>query len=388
MVHGRIYACVVALGLCTPFVWEQEPQAAELEFTNPPSTSPGPVAPLAATNLNFNWCDVLRSEYADYVGRLRAAGCPEQHLRHIVVSDVIGYFDAQRLEQAMAADFEWWKPGAGPKLTGGSSMAEFEAQENQRLDLLRRYLGQEAAESVKLVPLSLTQDPSLTGRVLGSISLEKFAAAAEICQRSRQRILDYRTANFNQGHSSDPAEEARMRHQTRQELSHLLSPAEMDEFLVRNSHNADTLRQNLRGFDPTSEEFLSIFKVIDPIRHQMQVDYGNEAALSARQREELEKQCSQAVQAVLAPQRYQAYLQTADPLFRRAQSDAALWVLQSGTVAKLFAFYKEKDREKERINSDPALSQDQRAKALQAVAQEEQKYLAGLAEAQRTGKKP
>lgn len=371
------------LALGTLSLWTAEPGAA-----NPLQSSSAPAPAPAASQRCFDWRDVLRPEYADYVARLRAAGCPEHHLRHIVASDVIGHFDAARLEQALKADFEWWKPGAGPKLTGGFSVAEIEAMENQRLDLLRKYLGPEAAESVRLVPLSLTQDPSLTGRVLGSMPLEKFAAAAEICQRSRQRIMDYRTANFNQGRASEPAEEARMRHQTRQELSHLLSPAELDEFLVRNSHNADTLRQNLRGFDATPDEFLKIFKVIDPIRHQMQVDYGNESALSARQREELEKHCHQAVRAVLSPQRYQAYLRTTDPIFKRAQSDAALWGLQAEATVRLFDFYMEKGRERERIATNPALSPEQRTKALQDLAQEEQKYLGTLAEAQRTGHRP
>jgi len=362
-------------------------RAAEPPPAPPPATSNAPAA--ASVSIRpFDWRDVLRPEYADYLARLRAAGCPEHHVRHIVVSDVVNYFDAARLELALEADFEWWKPGAGPKVARGWSAADIEAREAQRQQLLQRYLGEEAARTVRLVPLSLAQDASLTGRVLGSMPLDRFAAAAEICQRSRQRMLDYRTACFNQGQASDPVEETRLRDQTRQELSHLLTPEEMDEFLVRNSHNAETLRQNLRGFDATPAEFLKIFRALDPILHAMQRDYGHESALSARQRETLERQCRQAVQAVLPPERFQAWLQTTDPLYKRAQADGALWGLRGEAVARLFAFYREKAAEKERLARDNTLSPEQRTQALQAVAREEQNFLASLAEGQRSNRQP
>jgi len=58
----------------------------------------------------FTWEDVESAEYPIYIGRLRAAGCPEDKIRTIVSSDIHTLFDQRRLKEAMAHDIQWWRP--------------------------------------------------------------------------------------------------------------------------------------------------------------------------------------------------------------------------------------------------------------------------------------
>ncbi|MBI5385749.1 MAG: hypothetical protein HZA90_13805 [Verrucomicrobia bacterium] len=265
--------------------------------------APGPLA----ANHVFTWQDVLRREYTNYLAKLRGAGCPEVRVRQIVVSDVLCYFDALRFEAAVRLDFEWWKTGATPRSAAFAGNLAPGHLETFRAGLLNRLLGTNWQETITLPPAYGAFHSALVGPVLGTMPLDRYSAAAEVCRRSSEKLDGYRMGRFGEGQQPDPAEEARLRHETRRELGRLLTPEELEEFLLRNSHNAETLRQGLAGFNATPEEFRKIFRALDPLQHQLQLDYGSAAALSAKQAEEFERQCERAVQEVLPPERYLAY---------------------------------------------------------------------------------
>jgi hypothetical protein len=342
-------------------------------------------APAAAGVPTFTWKELLLPEYTNYLAKLRAAGCPEKYVRQIVVSDVTDFFDAKRLHEAIQSDFEWWK--ADGTAQRAWLLPAPPAYEQLRAVWLTKFLGSNWAETVKLPPIPANAlRYHLTGPVLGALPLHKYSAAADICRQSEERLREYQTARFLQGQPLDPVEETRLRQQTRLELGQFLSPDEMEEFLLRNSHNAEILRQSLRGFNPTRDEFLKVFRALDPLQHQMQLDYGNEAALSARQREDYERQCDRAVQEVLPADRFKAYVLTRDPLYQRAQADVAQWALDNAALTPLYEFYRAQAGRREQVMKDPALSAEQKNAALQALTQEEQKKLADLVQAKRSGK--
>jgi hypothetical protein len=326
----------------------------------------------------FTWRDVVLPEYTNYLAALRAAGCPEAHVRQIVVSDVNEFFDQQRLHEAMQYDFEWWKPIPPSRayLTTGSAA-------DGRLDRLRaayftRFLGPQWAEVVKAPPLSSCLAFHLTGPVLGALPLSRFSTVVEICEASEKRMREYQAARFSQGEPIDLAEEARLRQQTRTELSRVLTPEEMEEFLIRNSHNAETLRGVLQPFQPSREEFRKIFAALDPIQHRMQSEYGSEGALSARQRDEYERQGHRAVQEVLSPERFEAYLMAVDACFRRAQADAQKAGLDAAARLRLWEFYRTQSARRSQVMQDAARTPEQKSQALLVIAAEEQKRLAEL----------
>jgi hypothetical protein len=356
-------------------------------ITNRPAEAPLTGARAAAkTGRTFTWKDVVLPEYTNYLAALRAAGCPEAHVRQIAVSDVNEFFDQQRLHEATQYDFEWWKPIPPSRayLAGASSA-------DSRLDRLRaayfsRFLGSQWTEFVKVPPLSSSLVFHLTGPVLGALPLARFSAAVEICEASEKRMREYQAGRFSQGEPIDLAEEARLRHQTRTELSRVLTPEEMEEFLLRNSHNAETLRQVLQPFSPSREEFRRIFGVLDPVQHRMQSEYGSEAALSARQRDEYERQCHRAVQEVLPPERFYAYLAAVDACFRRAQVDVQKAGLDTAARARLWEFYRAQSARRGQVLRDANRTPEERSQAILAIAAEEQKLVAELIQSKRAGK--
>ena len=326
----------------------------------------------------FTSQDIFLPEYAAYLMSLRAAGCPEKHLRQIVLSDVNDYFDQQRLRQALASDFEWWKTGTTPQPMMAMAASELASLEGGREALLNRLLGTNEANGGQSAPILAGLMFNLTGPVLGAMSLDKFNAVVEVCRQAQERMRDYQLSRFSQGLTLEAVEEARLRQQTRAELAPLLTPAEMEEFLLRNSHNAETLRQNLRTFNPSREEFQKIFRVLDPIQAQMQFDYGTQTALSPRQRDEYERQCHRAVQEVLPPARFKAYLMTQDPTYLRAQTQAAPAALDEASVQRLYEFYRAQAVKRAKVQADSSLPVEQKRQAMQDIAKEEQSFLSEL----------
>jgi hypothetical protein len=96
----------------------------------------------------------------------------------------------------------------------------------------------------------------------------------------------------------------------------------MEEFLLRYSHNSEQLRTELSGLNPTPDEFRKVFRAIDPLDHQLQMEFGGPESLSQQQRERHERQRDAAIKEAFGPKRYQEYLATKDPAYRQAQLTA------------------------------------------------------------------
>jgi len=342
-------------------------------------TNSAPRAPktLASADKKFGWQDVTNETYLDYVASLRSAGCPEKQVRNIVISDLNELFDQRRLEHAIKTDSQWWKAetfmGFLPMQAVGN--ANFD---EERRTLLTKILGEDAAESTKLPSLS-GGAVNLTGPVLGALPLETWNSVQEICARASDRAQALAMQRINEpGGANDNIDAAKMRDQTRQDLSKVLTPEQVEEFLLRYSHNAMKLRQDLRGIEVTPDEFRKIFHAIDPLEHQMQVDYGGPEALSQKQREQLEAQRDRAMKEVLAPERYAQYLATKDPVYKQAQMMAMQYGMNARAIQALYDMQKSLESKRTKIAQDSAMTPEQKSQALQSVGLEHQQTLQRL----------
>ena len=171
-----------------------------------------------------------------------------------------------------------------------------------------------------------------------------------------ERHQSYFMTQINAGQAMDQVELAKMRNQTRTDLAKIFTPEEMEEFLLRYSHNSQQLRQNLRGFEATADEFRKIFRAIDPIDQQLQMEYGGPETLSAKQREQYERQRDRAVQEVLPAARYQVYVLTKDPLYRQAQLTAQQNGMNTKAVQPLYQLSQSQQARQLEITQNTALT--------------------------------
>jgi hypothetical protein len=333
---------------------------------------------IPSADKKFGWQDVTNDGYLDYVASLRSVGCPEKQVRNIVVSDVNELFDKRRLDHAIKTDPQWWKPetfmGVLPMQNFGN--ANFD---EQRREVLTKILGEGWDDSIKLPSLSGSA-VILTGPVLGALPADTWSGVQEICARSIDRHQAHLATRINEGGATgmDNIEMAKMRDMTRQDLAKILTTEQLEEFLLRYSHNSSKLRQDMRGLDLTPDEFRKIFRAIDPLEHQTQLDYGGPEALSQKQREQLDAQRDRAIREALTPARYTQYLLTKDPLYKQAQITAMQYGMNGKAVQPLYEMQKNIDAKRLQISQNLALTPEQRAQALQSLSIEHQQTLQRL----------
>lgn len=339
-------------------------------------SAPAALVPVVPAEKTFTWREVTSPAYRTYMENLRLSGCPADKIQRIVLDDVNELFAHKRLQVAVGNDPQWWRTESFYAMAGFPNVLLERGRqlEEERRELITQLLGREAAAAVKPAPV-FWSDVQLTGPVLGRLTPEDHEAVQTVCRDSiaRQRAaFDERTGA---GQPLTAVELARLREQTRVDLRRTLDESAMEEFLVRYSHNASRLREELRGFDPTPDEFRKIFRATDTIDHAMQLKYGGPEALSARQRQEWQRQRDGAIKEALEPERFLAYLRTKDPLFRQAQLYATQFGAPARAIEPIYEMTKFVEGKRQRILNDAALTPQQKSQALQAVNLEQHKSI-------------
>jgi hypothetical protein len=330
------------------------------------------------TDRRFGWRDVETGAYADYVKSLRAVGCPEDKVRYIILEDIEELFAQKRLHESKQHDQPWWE--AKPELTMAQLLREKGMElESQRIEMIRQWLGDEVAEAEQGEP-AYWNHVQLTGPVLGALDTEKHQTVQEICAESIDRYQSIFWSGVNAGRPVNKLDLAQLRERTRSELVKELNEKQVEEFLLRYSHNAESLRQELRGFNPTPEEFRAIFSATDQLDHNMQLEYGGLEFLSAQQKERHERLRTQAIREALSQERFEDYLMTKDPLYQQAQSMALRYRAPSSAVLEIYEMTKETEARKQEILSDKALTPQQRNMALQRFYTEQQQKARDIAQ--------
>jgi hypothetical protein len=294
-------------------------------------------------------------------------------VRTIILADINELFAKKRLKEAVAHDPEWWK--AEPQLMVVNVLQEKgRALEEQRRQLIGKLLGPEALEAEKSETY-FWSSVQLTGPVLGNLSTEAHNQVQDICGHSMERHQAAFWSRVNEGQPLNSVEMAKLREQTRADLRQVLDAEQLEEFLLRYSHNAHQLREELRGVEPTQEEFRKIFRALDPVAHQMQLEYGGLEALSDKQRERYQRQRDDVIRQTLSPERYQAYLLTKDPLYRQAQLMALQFNAPPKAILPIYQMTKLNESKRQKIINDASLTPQQKSDALNAVQQEQQQSL-------------
>jgi len=319
------------------------------------------------TQMNFEWSMLESEDYVTYIQNLRAVGCPEETVRDIIVADVDKIFSGRRAQEPPAEDIEWWRadPHAGRNKAREERHA---ALETERQEMLARLLGPDWARGAEVGDAG---NSMLTGPVLSALPPETKKALHDIDARGAQRMTDLLEAAEKSGREVDAAEEVRLRRQTREELARVLTPLQLEEFLIRNSDNANRIRSELGHFEPTADEFRALFRASDPFDLKIQADHSGEDAISRQARAQLEQQRANSLKQALGPQRYEEFKLNQEPGYREV-----FGALQNSGAPP------ESARAVHQINQ--ATQQEiERVRGMQNLNDEQQKNLIAAAEAER-----
>lgn len=311
----------------------------------------------------FSWQEVESPDYPTYINNLRNIGCPEQTIRDIIIADVNALYARRRALELVTPEQQWWRSEPDTNVLQ-MAMDKARALDDERKTLLTNLLGP-AWETGDLVNLPRPSHPGvvLDGPVLGALPADTKQAIQQINEHSESRMQTYLDSVRQEGKNADPVELARLRQQTRDELARVLAPAQLEEFLLRYSQQANDLRSEfaqLRFFNPTPEEFRAIFRATDSLDQQLQLLTGSSDPSSAQNRQALTAQKDNAIKTVLGPDRYEEYEMLHDPLYRQAVATAD----QAGTPEAAQTIYQinlAAVSTQDAINSNTNLTAEQKA---------------------------
>ena len=311
----------------------------------------------------FSWRQVESTDYPTYVANLRAIGCPEQTVRDIIIADINALYARKRATEIVTPEQQWWRSEPDTNVLQ-IAIARLRELDRERRGLLARLLGP-GWESGDLVSLPRPSRPTITldGPVLGVLPTDIKQKVGEINARLQERIQAYTEAQRAAGQPVNPVELARLRQQTRNELAGILSPLQLEEYLLRYSEDASALRSQfgqLKYFNATPDEFRAVFEATDAYDQQLQMLAGATDSDGVAQRRALETQRLEAIKNALGPDRFAQYQLLQDPAYRDAYATAqAAGSPESALV--LYQINQAAAQESARIQSLTNLTAEQRA---------------------------
>ena len=326
----------------------------------------------------FTWQEVESDDYPTYIANLRDISCPEQTIRDLIIADVNALYTRKRALEIETPGQQWWRSEPDTNVVRRAAAKSRELDEERR-ELLARLLGGNW-ESGDLVSLPRPSRPAipLDGPVLGALPDDVKQLVDKISLRTQERIQAYTEAQRQAGKPVDPVELARLRQQTRVELASVLSPLQLEEFLLRYSQNAGDLRTELgrlKFFDVTPDEFRDVFRATDSFDQQLQMLGNATDPNSVAARRSLEEQRLNAIKNTLGPERFQQYQLLHDAAYRDAYAAAAAAGAPESALT-LYEINQAAAREMLRIRGDSNLTAELRAVELKKVELEQLKATA------------
>lgn len=354
---------VVSLALNAVFAWSfvrSDPAAdgaasEAVATTGTQSTTnekPAPIDP-------GTWTSLQGEDLPTLVAQLRATGFPPNVVRAIVAAQISEQFTARRKALDPEADNRpFWKSQIpDPQVQAARRQL---AREQQKA--LRDVLGDDAEPND---PLSLVSQR----RRLGEVPAEKLPELKQLLRDFDERRSDVVMAGTMLG--SDREKLAALEKEQYAAISKLLTPAELEEYDLRASNTANSLRSQLAIFNPTEQEFRAIFKLQRPFDEQYQRVFDTPMTPEiARQRSEGQKQLQQDIKTLLGPERAQDYERSIDYNYQQASRLVARLELPPETTNQLYAVQKETQARQMEIYGDRTLPAQERTAKLTALHEE------------------
>ncbi|HMJ64977.1 MAG TPA: hypothetical protein VK615_06475, partial [Candidatus Binatia bacterium] len=155
------------------------------------------------------------------------------------------------------------------------------------------------------------------------------------------------------------------------EMAQVLTPTELEEYQLRNSPTAASLRAQLHGFNPSEEEFRKLFQMQktfdDQFNNGFNVTDPNQTDVQAAARDQAQQALESEMRKALGSQRYAEYQRVQDPDYPPLRQLMERFDASPSLAGKVIDMKLEAERQKLRLEANPNLTPDQRAQALARI---------------------
>lgn len=304
------------------------------------------------------WHDAGEDSLPQLVARLRAEGCPPAILRAIVAARVHEQFAARRRELiAGVEDQPYWKGlrlGWDPKI-----IAAQRELRTEQMNLMKELLGADATQDDELAQYARR-------RQFGDVS----AAKAEQLQSIAADYSELRSQIYADANGilmpEDREKIAFLERELRNDYAKILTSVELENYELRSSSTAQSLRSQLTTFQPTEAEFRALFRAARATEDQS----GGAGIYSLDQAQQRQTAFLQAASGSLSPERLAELTQATDPRNQMLNRVVARYELPTTVVPQVTAVQQAIQQRAATIRRDRALSAAERTVQLNALVEE------------------
>jgi hypothetical protein len=337
--------------------------AAPAAAAAPKTATPQPEA--AAPGRVPRWSGLATDDLPALIARLRGAGFSSAMIRAIVGAQIEARFrDRMNALTGVLADTPFWKP----EPTNSNNNPAFFEQLNQiyreRARLLRQLLGDDGLPGLSSGDVATQQR-----RQFGDLPKNKIELVQRIVEDYAEMTSQVRAAMQGITLPEDREKLALLEREKRADLAALLTPAELEEYEMRNSTTTSRLRQALTLMDASEAEFRAIFQVQQQFADALYPTVGSLTAVTAQQRTEAQQKVAEMLKSTLGEQRYSEFARASDYEYQNLVRLGQGANVPSETLVRVYGLRDTVVNESTRIYEDKQLSTEQKRAALTALGQ-------------------
>jgi hypothetical protein len=333
----------------------------------------GAADPATTLRLADAWKTLDHGDLKSLVANLRAAGFPPEVVRAIATALLRAQYEARRRQILGGQEPPpYWKTGP---VYSSAQMAALRQLAREEQSAIRQLLGPDSATAEMT---RLYQE-----REFGDLPPEKMDAL----QRIMSDYNDLRSQIFAAAGNgsillpSDREKLALLAQNQREDIAALLTPDELRQYDLRSSPTAQRLRSQLAYFNPTEQEFDTLYD----LQSQFDQKYSNAGALGGppppdlwRQRQADQAQLQAQIQAALGDQRYVDYQQSIDPSFQMASRIVNRLQLPAENAAATWSLEQSVQQQATAIRTEAGVAGAQKLAALAALDAQANQQLTAL----------
>lgn len=215
----------------------------------PAATEAAAVAPATNAPPPFLWSQIESADYRQYIANLRAVGCPEQIVRDLIMADLNQVFATRFAAIYKPEVREYWQKSKAEN-ANPEQVKQLMALSRDKAAILQDLLGvrlddQQMINTVLLQVFGNEQDLLFLPADRRDAALQALTDADFETKSEEMRA--------RAGHSNEV--DRKLFNETLQTLVGVLTPEELEEFRMRGSPTANALRNEVRYFNCTPDEF-------------------------------------------------------------------------------------------------------------------------------------
>lgn len=305
------------------------------------------------------WSHLQTDDLHAFMDRLRAEGFPPSMIRAIMAEQIRVQFAPRRAAlDRKAAERPFWEPATNDPKTA-AALRQIMKEQNQAVKDL---LGPDPAEEELAMSNLRRQAPGLSDDKLSAIN-----RIQQAINEQRADLLAGVSGIITPDMSAKLGELTKAQHDA---IAQTLTPQELEEYDLRTSNTASQLRYQLSAFNPSEQEFRTLFELQSQFGDQLGPMYSMPSQDEMKARADAQKQLNDQIVAALGPDRGADYTRSLDYNYRQTSQLVTRLDLPPETANDIYALQKDIQQRANTVRMDRTLTPDDRVQQLAALADE------------------